>query len=264
MPQKKRELLNEGHLDKEVSQADGEEVAKDAPAVGFIAAPAAGFHVSKRQQYQQQTGDHRLDQGEYQYRVTQLQQGETAAPVDGDYLRQRAPFEKLEEVGPVVPGRSDIEFVAVHVIGCPGSQQGYRTLVEIGLRQDIVQVDRVIPGYPRKVDDIESAFCAEFEQRTDFRCLYSAVFNHQRAGIPTAYQHQAILGVVQAALTQRLDSRGEQTQSVPRGEIHPAGYRQHAAGLQMFKVLSESLDRVEIVFTQAVYAAGGGAGCIQQ
>ena len=73
----------------------------------------------------------------------------------------------MEEVGPVVGGRPEVEFVAFEEVLAPWAEQGGRAEVEVGPLEDVVTICLVL-GHTRVVGEIEGAFPGKAPERGDF------------------------------------------------------------------------------------------------
>src|ERR1043166_381010 len=247
MAQEQQKLLDECDLDEHERESDRGEVGGDAqsrPSCFLTLAPTA-CGEPQRQQDQHEARDNRLNQRRDQHRVAPFEQRQAALLLQRQQFRQRAPFEKMEEVRLVVRRRNDVELVAIEERLSFGAEQRCRAVVEITLWQYVVAVgfgsfDAGVVRY------VEGAGAAEILQRRNVRRRERTVLHDERRGLPAADQRQLQLRSRDAAFFQRRDRGGNTLEDIPGWQIYPARDREQAAGVEMAHVFVESLDGVKI------------------
>jgi hypothetical protein len=191
-----------------------------------------------------------------QDQLAELQKTRAARLPDRHQLWEGAPFEEVEEIGPLVRRWRDIELVAGHEGVSPRSDQSRGACKEVGLIQDVEAVG-FIGADPGIVAEIERALAGEDLGFAALRVRYDAVLDQERGGVETAKQNEALLGVLDTQAAQGLARGGEQLQCIARRQLEPARDAEPTAGAQALKVLLKSLHRVDVGFAEAVHPRGG-------
>ena len=98
----------------------------------------------------------------------------------------------MKEMGTIVGGRNDIEFVVVEKLEPLLAKQRLGGLIEIGLIQQIVAVG-FLHGHSRIVGEIKGTRRTEIADGFDFGRRQHPVLDQQGAGVPAPDQRQPLL-----------------------------------------------------------------------
>src|SRR5207247_1281756 len=112
--------------------------------------------------------------------------------------------------------------------------------------------------------DVEGTGPAEILERRDVRWRERAVLDDERRRLPAADERELLVRSRDAAFFQRQNRGGEKLEDIPGRQIHPAGDREHAAGVEMAHVLVERLDGIQIAFRERMKPGRRGAEGIEQ
>src|SRR5258707_6524312 len=219
MTQKQDELLDEGNLDEQEAKTKSKEVGGDAPDLGR---PGEKLPPRPKGRHDEHGAQHRgLKCGGDQDQLAELQKTRAARLPDRHQLWEGAPFEEVEEIGPLVRRWRDVELVAGHEGVSPRSDQSRGACKEVGLIQDVEAVG-FIGADPGIVAEIERALAGEGLGFAVLRVRYAAVLDQERGGVETAKQNEALLGVLDTQAAQGLARGGEQLQCIARRQLEPA------------------------------------------
>ena len=246
MAQKQDELLDESHLDEEKSETEQEKIPAHAQtrAVG----PAA-FDPGKRNQDQDQPGNHGLQQRRHQDQVAPLNQARAPCLAQRHDFRKRRPLEEVKIVGPVIGGRFDLKFVAFDIFFCMFAEQRLRAVIQVCLFEKIETV-RVVCIDRGEIGSVEGTGIRKLTYLTNLLGRKLTVPDQQGAGIPATYRDEPLSRIADTIGTHRLYRRGDELQAVARRQLEPTGNCNHAARRRVRHVLAERLDRVDIALVQ--------------
>src|SRR5262249_8302524 len=131
----------------------------------------------------------RLDQCRKQDQVAHVEQGRRALRRQAQKLGQRAPFEEVVKVGPIVGGRRDRELIALDVLfGVPPDERRCR-LEKIWPFENIVAI-ALLSANPGIIVEIERAARREILQLCSLRGGEGAVLDNERYRLPAADQRK--------------------------------------------------------------------------
>jgi hypothetical protein len=214
VPEQQDQALQHRDLDEEEAQADQEEVDGGGTPQGAAGPPR---EQPRRQQDERQPGqDGHAQRGQLQ-RPTPVEQARVALPRRRPERRQRAPAEEVEEVGPVVRGRADVEGVARDEGGPPRPGQRGDAVEEHGLAQEVEPVGGRA-GHPGAPADVEGERLGEGVDRGELLRPERRPPDQQQHAVPGPDQHQVPRRLGHAEPFQRLERGQRQLQAVARRE----------------------------------------------
>ena len=169
----------------------------------------------------------------------------------------------MEEIGPVVGGRRDVELVVPRKRAGVAREQSPRASEEIRRVQQVVAIG-VRFRHSRHPAEIERAGGGELPDRLDLGRAQKAVLDQEGEGVPAADQRQPPLGRRLALIFQRRPGGGDELQAVAGGDFQPAGDGEKAARRETAEVGAEGLDRVKGAFAETVEPGHRGGEGIEE
>jgi len=265
VPEQQHELLQKSHFQQHEGHAQRSEITEHAPSAGSRRHFPPPGHP-QRQQYQQPTEHYTLQPGSHQHRIAHLHQRQSAPPLQAQDFRHGAPGKKTAEIGVIIIGRHDIEFVTPveFFAHCRRTAQGDESIRKIIPVQAMVRNCTLTVYLAPGPLQIESVVFGEGLQRCHLACGKRAALHHQHRRLPASQQCQVTHRMRHAFLRQRLDCRSSQLDQVARGDLDPAVEHHLAFRRKVMEIGAESLYRVQIIFRQPVQPGRCGAHGIGQ
>ena len=204
-----------------------------------------------------------MDQRRKQDQIAHVEHGRRALRPQAQKLGQKAPFEEIVKVGPIVSGRRDRELIALDVLFGVQANECRCRLEVIWPFENIVAID-LLNTDAGIIGEIERAARREILQFCNLGSCEGAVLDNERCRLPAADQRNPGARVGNSTVLQSLDRRGEQLQRIARRQLQPKRDREKPARRQVIEVLSDCLDCVSIVLVQALRASRSCAKRIEK
>ena len=261
MAEEQHEALDEGDLDEEEGQAQGKEIEPEAQPV--YGSPECAPAKPERQQDQDGAEDRGLDERRHQDQVAPVEHRGPTLGAQRQEFGQGAPAEKVEEIGPIVSGRRNIELVALGEVGSLRAEEGEGSLVEIFLVELVVAV-HVARGDARRPGDVKEVLGREAADGCDVFGRERRLGDEQGCSVPAPDQRQVPAWLGHAIRFKRCGSSGEKLEDVARRHPQPSRDGDDSIRSQHSQVILQCLHGVGVVLMHALHAGRGRAEGIKE